>query len=97
MSPPVVVVKLKHPVRLGEKDTPTEELQFRRPRFGDLMGLRIPEKISDVAIGDMLTFAARLAGQHMEVMERIEEEDIGAVLQVAVDFFAGCLPTGKTQ
>jgi len=87
-----VTVKLKHPIEFG-KDTVIEELTFRRGRLGDLKGVVVQEHIP---VDDLIMVAGRLCGQPAAVMAKLDEDDAGEVLALALGFLGRCLTTGMT-
>ena len=85
------VVKLKHPIKIGEAE-PITELKFRRGKMGDAKGVTI--SLAGVDLGIILEVAGRLCEQPQMVIERIDQDDIGEVVAIVGDFFARCLPGG---
>lgn len=92
MSDPVTL-KLKHPIEFG-KDKLIEELTFRRGRMGDLKGLVLRE--DSIPWDAILTIASRMSGQPTQVIDRLDEDDVGEVTAIAVGFYTRCLATGQT-
>lgn len=80
------VIKLKHPIELG-KETYTE-LTFRRGRLGDLRGVKISK---DVAVDDLIKIASRMCGETTGVLERLDVEDSGEVVAIALGFIGQSL------
>ncbi len=89
----VAMVRLRHPIKLGESTPAIEELKFRRGRLGDLRG--VPLGREGIPSDALLLVAGRLCGQTSAVMERLDEEDAPEVLDIALGFLGRCLPTGK--
>jgi hypothetical protein len=86
-------VRLKHPIEFGSQTI--EELVFRRGRMGDLKGLALREDV--IPWDSVMTIASRLCGQPTAVVERIDEEDAGAVVSLAVGFYMRSLVTGTSE
>lgn len=84
-------VKLSTPVAFGKETV--EELTFRRGQLRDLKGVAIPRP----SLEDLMLVASRLAGRELGVIERLDEDDAGRVMEIASDFFARCLSTGETS
>src|SRR5262245_29056812 len=92
------LVKLWHPVQVGD-DRVVSELRFRAGRFGDLKGLAMSfgaDRRMPVQFDDLMTIASRLSGEFPHVIERLEGEDLGEVMQIALDFYLASLPTGPS-
>lgn len=85
----VVRVTLKRPLELGS--TRIEELTFRRGKIGDVKGI----PIAAPTVEHLLLVASRLSGQPVGVLEQIDEEDSGPVLEVAARFLGRCLGGGS--
>lgn len=83
------VVTLKYPIDFGSQHITT--LELRRGRMGDLKGIKLG---ATVATSDLLLLASRLSGQPVNVIELLDAEDAGEVMDVVLDFFARCLSTG---
>jgi hypothetical protein len=84
------VYKLKYPVVIAE--TTIAELAFRRPRSKDFREL--PADESRITIGHFLTLAAKLANQPSAVLDALDPEDMGGVMEVVSGFFPDSLATG---
>lgn len=84
------VVKLKHPVTLGSEQI--AELTFRRGRIGDIRGVPLSK---NVPMEHVIQIAGRLCGQLPKVIEMLDVDDAGEVMEIALDFFGRCLATGK--
>lgn len=88
------IVKLRHPVEFGSETI--AELRFRRGRLGDLKGIALPSDAAAVRVDDLILLASRLSGQAPAVIERLDEEDSGEVLTLALGFIGRSLSTGPT-
>jgi hypothetical protein len=84
------VVKLKHPIDFGKERI--EELEFRRGRAGDAKGIAFGETVG----GDQLNLlASRLCGQPIKVIEMLDIDDAGEVMEIALDFYKAYLGAGR--
>lgn len=89
-----VVIKLSHPVDFGSEHI--TELKFRRGIAGDLKGLNV--RMDEFPTNDQLmVVASRMCGQHLKVLEMLDADDIGGVLEVALTFFMRSLGIGKKR
>lgn len=88
-----VTIKLKYPVEWG-KDTVTE-IVMRRGRGGDMKGISLHGQ--EIPADDLMKLAGRLAGQPSALIEKLDQDDIGEVTEIALDFFVKFLSTGKTR
>lgn len=86
------VIKLAYPVDFGSERITS--LTFRRGRAGDVKGMKLS---AEVPVNDLLVIASRLSGQPREVIELLDVEDAGEVMDVALDFFTKFLTAGKTR
>ncbi len=87
-----VVVKLSQPVEFGQQTI--TELSFKRGKLGDLKGMKVDATPS---ADQLMLIASRLCGQPAKVIESLDTEDSGEVIELALSFFARCLVGGKTQ
>ena len=87
------VIKLTHPVDFGS-DRITS-LEFRRGRIGDIKGMKLEP--GSIQTDQLTVIAARLCGQPREVIEKLDADDAGEVLDVALDFLLKCLVPGKRR
>lgn len=85
-----VTLKLNHPVVFGSETIDT--LTFRRGRLGDLKGVSVA---GIPPTEQLIVVASRMCGQPQKVIESLDVDDVGPVLDVIVSFFARCLETGK--
>ncbi len=86
------VVKLQHPIQFGSERITS--LEFRRGRMGDIKGMKLGDT---VATEQLVLLASRLSGQPTNVIEMLDVEDAGEVMEIALDFFAKCLAGGKRR
>lgn len=84
-------LSLVHPIEHGKKVI--ESLTFRRGKMGDLRGIDLA---GVTKVDNIITVAARMCGQTVDVMNKLEAEDAGEVLLIASGFMAACLVTGRT-
>jgi hypothetical protein len=85
-----VTVKLEHPIEFGSERI--ESLTFQRGQIGFLKGI----KIDGVPLTEqLLLIASRLCGKPVAALERIDPDDSGEVIELAMSFFARCLGAGK--
>jgi len=87
-----VTIKLAHPIEFGK--TTIEELTFRKGRLGDMKGIRVGEA---VPMEGIMAVAGRMCGQPLAVMEKLDEEDAGEVVSIALGFIERCLLGGRTE
>ena len=83
-----VTYKLKHPVKVGSEEI--FELTFQRPKAKHLRLLP-----SDPKVGDLLNFAAKLAGKTPVEIDELEMEDTMEVLEIVGNFMPTGQKTGK--
>lgn len=83
-------VKLTVPIEIGGQRT--EELTFRRGRLGDMKGVKIGGTLE---ADSLLLVASRMCGQPLAVLERLDADDAGEVMQLVIGFFGKCLATGS--
>ncbi len=89
-----LVVKLKHPVKAPNNDTPIGTLTVRRGKIGDMKGIRITNPLpADVFI----TIAARLTGQPTQVIEALDIDDSDEVMEIARSFFERAMGARGTR
>ena len=87
-----VVVTLRHPVEHGKLTIDT--LTVRRGMLGDTRGIELG---TTVKMDDLIKIAARMSGQTVEVINKLDADDAGEVIELAMDFYGRCLATGKTS
>lgn len=85
-----IEIPLKHPIPYGKESI--DKLVLRRPRAGDFRGLKGPDKPFDM----ILDFAATLSDLSPGVVDRIDVEDMPALIEVVSGFLGGFPATGKT-
>lgn len=88
------IVTLRHPIAFGSETV--SELRFRRGRLGDLKGIALPSDAAAVRMDDLILLAGRLCGQPPALIERLDEDDSGEVLALALGFIGRSLSTGPT-
>lgn len=84
-------VTLRKPVDWGEGDK-VVALTFRRGRLGDMKGIKVT---GEPPAESLMLLASRLCGQPLPMIERLDPEDAGEVMGIALRFFAKCLSTGN--
>lgn len=87
-----VSIQLKHPVELGSQHI--THLELRRGRLADIKGMKLS---GEMPTEHLITIASRLSGQTTQVIERLDAEDAGEVMAIAIDFYGTCLGGGKTR
>lgn len=87
------VMKLRIPVEYG-KLTVTE-LKFKRGTLGDMKESRLGG--GSVPMEQIIKVAARLCNETTKLIEMLDPDDAAEVIELTLDFFARCLPTGLTQ
>jgi hypothetical protein len=80
------VVTLKHPFDHGSQRVTS--LTFRRGTMADIKGVRLA---TEVPTETLITIASRLCGETTQVIEKLDFEDAGEVMSIALDFFSRCL------
>lgn len=85
------VVRLRYPIEWGSESI--TQLTFRRGRLGDIKAMRLSK---EVPTDQLVTIASRLSGQPTQVIEKLDVDDAGEVLAIALDFYGRCLGAGKT-
>lgn len=88
-------ITLTEPV-IGEKGE-IAELKFRRPRLGDLRGIRVRFSAAgaDIDMADVITVAARLSDQPEAVISQLGMADASRVVTMVFGFFAASRRTGS--
>lgn len=81
------VVKLKHPVQFASRLV--TELTFRRGKIGDMKNIKLGGE--SVATNDLVLVASRMCGETVALLDMLDVDDAGEVLDIALDFFAKCL------
>lgn len=85
------VVALKHPIEWGSKTV--AELTFQRGRMGYLKGIK-PDGIP--SFDQLIQIASRMCGEPTALFDRLDVDDAGEVMAIALDFFVRCLRIGKS-
>jgi tail assembly chaperone E/41/14-like protein len=86
------VIKLTFPIDFaGERIT---ELTFRRGVLKDIKGVKVSD---NVPIEQVMLLASRLCGKPVALVEMLDQDDAGEVMNIALDFFAKCLTTGAKR
>ncbi len=67
---------------------------MRRGRLADIKGCKISQELS---MEQVMTVAARLSGLPAAALERLDQEDAGEVIDVALDFYRACLTAGSKR
>ncbi len=88
------IVTLKHPIDFGSERITS--LELRRGKLGDTKGIKLTD---NVPMEHLVLIASRLSGQPIKVIEMLDVDDAGEVMDVALDFFVKCLgaQTGRTR
>lgn len=86
-----ITVQLKTPIEFGSKTI--TELTFRQGRMSDLKGIVLDGK--SIPMDALLALASRMSGQPSAVIDRIDGDDVGEVLALALDFFGTSLGGGN--
>lgn len=84
-----VVVTLKVPVQFGTETV--TEFRLRRPKAKDFRRMPMEPKL-----GDLIDLAGSLAGQPKAVVDELDFEDLGKVLEVVGGFVPGGRESGST-
>ncbi len=87
-----VRIQLKHPVEYANERISVIEMQ--RGKLSFMKGLKLQ---SEPSIDTIMQIASRLSGQPRDVIEALDPDDAGAVMEIALDFFGRCLSTGSTR
>ena len=83
-----------HEYGYGKQQPPITELKLRRGTIGDIKGMKIS---SEVPLSDLISIASRLSGQPTGVIERLDAEDSGEVMSIALGFYARALVGGSKR
>lgn len=83
-------IVLKHPIEFGSETV--SELEFRRGRLGDLKGITLGETLP---ADTLITIAARLCGKATPLLEKLDADDAGEVVAIALGFVEQCLANGR--
>lgn len=83
-------VTLKHPIDFAEERVAS--LTFRRGKIGDGKGMKFGETLSS---DQLVLIASRLSGQPVKLIEMLDIDDAGLVMEIALDFFTRYLVAGK--
>ena len=84
------VVTLKHAIEFGSEQIGS--LTFRRGKLGDLKGMKLSD---NVPVEQLMAIASRMCGQPTAVLDRLDVDDAGEVVNIALDFFVACLGASK--
>lgn len=87
-----VRIPLKYPVEhAGER---ISVIEMQRGKLAHIKGIRIQQPVPTDTI---LILASRLSGQPRDVIDSLDPDDAGEVMEIAADFFGKCLATGRTR
>lgn len=86
------VFKLKHPFSVGSEHI--TEITLRRGKLGDTKGIKLG---GDIPIEQLHLLACRLSGKTIKVIEELDAEDAGEIMEAVTDFLGKCLSAGKTR
>lgn len=86
-----VVIPLSTPIQFGS--TVVESLSLRRGKLGDIKGMKLE---ASMQLDQLLLIASRMSGQPVGVIEMLDVDDAGKVMEIVLDFFGRCLGTGRT-
>lgn len=87
-----IVVKLKHPVEYA--DETVDSLTFQRGKLAFLKGVPVDGM---PPIDKIVLMASRLCGKPVALLELLDSEDSGEVIELALDFFARSLEAGTKR
>lgn len=91
------VIHLRHPIEGGSEKGMIDRLVMRRGRFGDLRGLTLGAvALRQVATEDCMLIASRLSGIPVGIIERVDEDDYGDIMEVVMDFLSKSLRGGAS-
>lgn len=96
MSDERQIVKLKKPIEMGSETI--TELAYRRGKFGDLRGVSVNFGINgraEMKFEEIQLVASRMCGQPMEVLAKVDEDDMGEVMAPALNFYMKSLAAGS--
>jgi hypothetical protein len=88
---PAIVV-LKHPIEFGSQRI--AQLELRRGKLADIKGMKLS---AEMPTEHLITIASRLSGQTTQVIDRLDVDDAGEVMAIAIDFYGKCLGGGRTR
>jgi hypothetical protein len=83
-------LKLTYPIEFAGETIAS--LTFRRGTLAGIKGLKVD---GTPTADQVMLMASRLCGQPLKVIESIDPEDAGEVMEIALGFFARCLGAGK--
>lgn len=86
------IVMLKHPVDFGSQRI--TQLEFRRGKLADIKGMKLS---GEMPTEHLITIASRMSGQTTQVIDRLDVDDAGEVMAIAIDFYGKCLGGGRTN
>lgn len=87
-----VVVTLAHPVEFGSQRITS--LELRRGRAGDVKDMKLS---GELPTAHLILIVSRLSGQPTQVIERLDVDDAGEVMAIALDFYGRFLGGGRTR
>lgn len=87
------VVTLSHPIAFGSEQI--TELTFRRGRVGDMKNIKLVE--GALPVNDIVLVASRMCGKPTQVIDLLDGEDAGEVMEIAMDFYRTCLEPGRKR
>ena len=86
------VVKLDHPIEFGTETVGS--LTFRRGKLADLKGIKID---GVPTLDQLIMIASRMCGQPLKVLESLDSDDSGEVIEIVLSFFARSLGATRTS
>lgn len=86
------VVKLSHPIQFGDQSI--DSLSFRRGKLADIKGLKVD---GVPTLDQLIMIASRMCAQPLKVLEMLDGDDSGEVIEIALGFFVRCLGAGRTS
>ena len=85
-----ITVKLAHPIEFGKSTI--DELVFQRGTLGMMRGI-VPGTIPPA--DDLMRVASMLCGHSVKVIEKLDPDDAGEVLAIALGFIGRCQKGGS--
>lgn len=86
-----IVITLLHPITFGSRHI--DRITIRPVKAKHLRAI----KQTDGDMAQTLLLASKLSGELPEIIDELEGQDLGAVLEAVNRFLSGILPTGGTS
>jgi hypothetical protein len=86
------VIDLAYPFDFGKLQV--SQLTFRRGRLSDIKGMKLSDA---VPTDNLILIASRMCCQPTALLEKLDVDDAGEVMAIALDFYKQCLTAGSKR